>query len=63
MNKDLNKIFKLDNKRIANSIQSKLNGKINNLIKKKVFIKNTILTTIVIFGAAIFAWNLGILTR
>ncbi len=63
MNKDLNKIFKLDNKRIADSIQSKLNGKINNLIKKKVFIKNTILTTIVIFGAAIFAWNLGILTR
>ena len=59
-NKDLNKLFEQDNKRINDSVKSELNHKINNTIKHKPFVKGVILITVALIGAAIFSWSLGL---
>jgi hypothetical protein len=60
MNKDLDKLFKDDNKRIDDSIQTQLNDKINKAIKKRRLLKAIVLLAITIAGAAIFSWNLSL---
>jgi hypothetical protein len=60
MSKDLNKLFKDDNKRIDDSIQTQLNDKITKKIKKRRLLKAIILLVITIVGAAIFSWNLSL---
>ena len=61
MNKDLDKLFKDDNKRIDDSIQIQLNNKINKAIKHRRMLKAIILLVVTIAGAAIFSWNLTLL--
>ena len=61
MNKDLNELFKADNKRIDDSIQTQLNDKINKSIKTRRLLKALILLVITITGAAIFSWNLSLI--
>ncbi len=60
MYKDLDKLFKDDNKRIDDSIQTQLNDKINKTIKNRRLLKAIILLVITIAGAAIFSWNLSL---
>ena len=60
MSKDLNKLFKDDNKRIDDSIQTQLNDKITKKIKNRRLLKAIILLVITIVGAAIFSWNLSL---
>ncbi|MGB2740136.1 MAG: hypothetical protein WBC60_06215 [Cognaticolwellia sp.] len=60
MNKDLDKLFKDDNKRIDDSIQTQLNDKINKTIKNRRLLKAIVLLVITIAGAAIFSWYLSL---
>jgi hypothetical protein len=60
MYKDLDKLFKDDNKRIEDSIQTQLNDKINKTIKNRRLLKAIVLLLITIAGAAIFSWNLSL---
>ena len=61
MNKDLNKLFEEDNKRIDESIQTQLNDKINKSIKTRRLLKVLILLIVTMAGAAIFSWNLSLI--
>ena len=61
MNKDLNKLFEEDNKRIDDSIQTQLNDKINKSIKTRRLLKVLILLIVTMAGAAIFSWNLSLI--
>jgi hypothetical protein len=61
MNKDLDQLFKEDNKQIDDAIQTQLNKKINKKIKKRRLLKVLILLVITITGAAIFSWNLSLI--
>jgi hypothetical protein len=61
MNKDLDKLFKEDNKRIDNSIQTQLNDKINKSIKTRRLLKIIVLLLVTIVGAAIFSLNLSLI--
>jgi hypothetical protein len=60
MYKDLYKLFKDDNKRIDDSIQTQLSDKINKTIKNRRLLKAIVLLVITIAGAAIFSWYLSL---
>lgn len=61
MNKELEKLFKQDNKRIDDSLSSKLNTKINKNIKHRPLVKDVILVVIALIGAGVFSWSLGLI--
>jgi VIT1/CCC1 family predicted Fe2+/Mn2+ transporter len=61
MNKDLNKLFEEDNKRIDDAIQTQLKVKINKTIKNRRLLKGVILLLVTLIGAAIFSWSLSLL--
>ncbi|MBL4773257.1 MAG: hypothetical protein JKX98_06555 [Alcanivoracaceae bacterium] len=60
MSKYLDKIFSQDNKRINNSVQPKLSGKINRTIKNISLVKGLILIIMALIGAGVFSWSLGL---
>ena len=61
MNKDINELFKQDNKYIDGSVKTHLNVKVNKSIRNKSLLKGIVLLGVAIIGAAIFSWSLSLL--
>ena len=61
MNKDIDELFKQDNKRIDGSVKAHLNIRINKSIKNKSILKGIVLLVTAIIGAAIFSWSFSLL--